>query len=103
MVHVALEQSVNTSAENVWELYMGARALEIAIGVYAESAVTEGEGVGMVRITKLLNGAGTIRERVDALDEKKFHCKYSVLERGPFPYSNYTGQLDITPTGPKSC
>lgn len=103
MVHIAFEQNVNAPAAAVWDCYLGSRAEELAIGVYAESIVTEGSGVGSVRVSKLLGGAGTLRERIDDLDEKNFLCRYSVIDRGPMPFADYKGQVKITPTGPDSC
>lgn len=103
MVHIGFEQNVNAAAAEVWDCYMGSRALELATGVYAESITVEGEGVGSVRVSKLLGGGGTLRERLDALDEKNFHCKYSVIERGAMPFADYKGEIKVTPTGPNTC
>ena len=31
------------------------------------------------------------------------HCSYSVIERGPLPFADYRGQIDVTADGPDAC
>ena len=103
MTHVEIEESVAAPGEDVWDCYLGSRAEELAIGIYAESIVTEGAGVGSVRISKLLGGAGEVRERLDMLDEENLICRYSVIERGPLPFADYKGEITIIREGPTAC
>ncbi len=103
MTHVEIEQRIEAAAELVWDCYLGSRSEELAIGVYAESIVIEGSGAGSVRVSQLLGGAGVIRERIDVLDDKNMVCHYSVIERGPLPYGDYRGQINVTPQGPDAC
>ncbi len=103
MTHVEIEEKIAASAEDVWDCFLGSRAEELAIGVYAESIVTEGEGVGAVRVSTLLGGMGVIRERLDVLDPDRFFCRYSLIEPGPLPFSNYQGQITITALDDNNC
>lgn len=103
MTHVEIEERIQAPAEDVWDCYLGSRAEELAVGVYAERISTEGEGVGSVRTSILLDGAGVIRERIDEFDAQNLHCGYSVIDPGPLPFSNYRGQIDVTRDGPGAC
>ena len=103
MAHVEIEQRIEASAENVWDCYLGSRAEELAIGVYAESITTTGQGVGAVRTSVLLGGAGILRERIDVFDALSFVCRYSIIERGPLPFADYKGQISISPQGASAC
>jgi len=103
MTHVEIEERINAPAEDVWDCYLGSRAEELAVGVYAESITTEGQGIGSVRTSILLNGEGVVKERIDEFDEQTLHCGYSVIDPGPMPFSNYRGQIDVTRDGPNAC
>lgn len=103
MTHVEIEERIEAPAEAVWDCFLGSRSHEMAIGVYAESIETEGEGEGAIRTSQLLGGVGEIRERIDVFDEENFLCRYSVIDRGPMPFADYRGQIRITPDGPGAC
>lgn len=103
MTHVEIEERIEASAEAVWDCLLGSRSAELAIGIYAESVEIDGEGVGSIRTSQLLGGAGTIRERIDQLDEAGFLCRYSVVDRGPLPFADYRGQIKLTPEGADAC
>lgn len=103
MTHVEIEERIEASAEAVWDCLLGSRSAELAIGIYAESVEIDGEGVGSIRTSQLLGGAGTIRERIDQLDEAGFLCRYSVVDRGPLPFADYRGQIKLIPEGADAC
>ena len=103
MTHVEIEESIDAPAAAVWECFFSASADDIAIGAYAESVTTKGEGEGAIRTTVLLDGVGTVVERLDLVDEKRGICRYTVLERGPLPFDKYTGQISVTPVGAITC
>jgi hypothetical protein len=102
VTHADREERVDAPAEVVWDCFVGTRGEELAVGVYAESVTTEGQGVGMVR-TSRLPGGGTIRERIEEFDPKALVCRYRVIERGPLPFANHRGTIEVTPLGPASC
>lgn len=103
MTHVEIEERIEAPADDVWDCYVGSRGEELARGIYAESATTEGEGVGAVRTSVLLDGAGTIRERIVEFDTENYVCRYLVIERGPLPFADHQGLIQITPLGASAC
>lgn len=103
MTQVEIVERIEAPAEQVWDCYLGSRAEELAIGIYAESVSTEGQGAGAVRTSVLLGGTGTIRERIETFDPETFSCSYRVIDRGPLPFADYLGQIRITPEGVHAC
>ncbi len=103
MTTAVIEERIEAAAEKVWNCYLGSDGKKMTIGVYAESVEEEGEGVGMVRTSVLLNGAGILKERIEEFDEERFYCRYSVIERGPMPFADHQGQITVTPDGPDAC
>ena len=103
MTHIEIEQRINAPAAAVWDCYLGSRAEELAIGVYADRITTQGQGQGSVRTSQLLGGAGVIKERIDEFDEHNMLCRYSLIDRGPMPFADYTGTIKVTPDGDNTC
>ena len=100
MTNVKIEERINAPAKDVWECLFDP---ELVIGVYAETVDIKGSGEGAIRTSKLLGDNGTIVERIDVFDEQNWLCRYSVIDRGPMPFKDYTGLIKITPTGQNSC
>lgn len=103
MVHAQIEQRVEAAAELVWDCYVGGRAEDLVVGVFAERLETDGSGVGTVRTTYLRDDAGFIRERIELFDEENLTCAYVLLDAGPLPYATYQGKFRIERDGPDAC
>lgn len=89
---------VDAPAETVWSLLSGPDIRDIVIGLYAREMVID----GTVMTTTLLDG-GIVRERIQSVDPAARRLTYCVLDRGPFPYDDYTGEMQVRPLHAEHC
>ncbi len=92
MTKVSMSLNLGVSADQVWDMIGGFNALPDWHPAVEKSEI-EGEGKGSVR-TLHLAGGGTIRERLEQLDEEGRVYSYSILS-GPLPVANYTSTLRL--------
>jgi hypothetical protein len=102
MPKVEFAARVEAPADVVWNCFRGPDRNRLAIGTYAQAIQQEGEGVGSIKTTVLLGG-GVIKERFESIDEKERHWTYRVIDNGPLPFTDYIGEVRITPCGPDAC
>ena len=92
MAKVSMKVNLGVPADQVWELIGSFNALPDWHPAVEKSEV-EGEGHGSVR-TLHLAGGGTIRERLEQIDEEGKVYSYSILS-SPLPVMNYTATLRL--------
>ena len=92
MAKVSMTMNLGVPADKVWELIGGFNALPDWHPAVEKSEV-EGEGKGSVR-TLHLAGGGTIRERLEQIDDEGKVYSYSILS-SPLPVMNYTATLRL--------
>lgn len=102
MVHADLAMRFNASADRVWGVLTGPEMVPLLLESYAEKVEFESTGNRPVFVTTL-RGGGVIRERLELVDHEERHLKYRVLDAGPLPYANYTGEAHVQPCGDKAC
>jgi hypothetical protein len=69
---------------------------------FVERAVISGAGVGATRIFFLpaRAGGGSVTERLDAMDNARMTYTYRLVDPGPLPVSDYSGDWAVRSTGP---
>ncbi len=102
MVKVQISEYIDAPAAAVWELYVGDRAEELVVGLFAIRLTMEETKDGLVRTTYLPDGS-VVRERLDYLDNDNFTCRYTVIEPGMLPYKSYCGGIRLDPLSENAC
>ena len=92
MAKVKMSIDLGVSADKVWDLIGGFNALPDWHPAVEKSEI-EGEGTGSVR-TLHLAGGGTIRERLEQIDDEGKVYSYSILS-SPLPVMNYNATLRL--------
>jgi hypothetical protein len=92
MAKVKMSIDLGVSADQVWDLIGGFNALPDWHPAVEKSEI-EGEGKGSVR-TLHLAGGGTIRERLEQIDDEGKVYSYSILS-SPLPVMNYNATLRL--------
>ena len=100
MAKVSMSVDLDANAENVWELIGGFNALPDWHPAVEKSEI-EGQGKGSVR-TLHLAGGGTIREKLEQLDEEGKVYSYSILS-SPLPVMNYNSTLRLEKNDKGGC
>ena len=93
MAKVSMSINLGVSAEKVWELIGSFNALPDWHPAVEKSEI-EGEGTGSVRTLHLAGGGGTIRERLEQIDDEGKVYSYSILS-SPLPVLNYSSTLRL--------
>lgn len=103
MASVGLDIHIEASASKVWQVLLGAEREKFITTVFAEKVEFDGHGEGQVATYTLKNGAGIVREQIEYLDNDQRCVKYRVIDRGPLPYEDYQGELNVTENGSDAC
>lgn len=101
MGSVKVVETVNASADRVWDLFRDFGGVKRYSGGI-QSCTVEGEGIGAVR-TLSLPGDATLKERLESFDEGGRTLSYSILEPSPLPLRSYLSTLRVAEDGPKRC
>lgn len=103
MSALELARRIEAPAERVWTIISTDEVINVFVGLYADKAEFQGEGSDAVLTTTLSNDEGTLRERVEHVDHDGRCLKYRMLDVGPYPYANYSGEMRVTESGPDAC
>ena len=96
MGSVKVVESVNASADRVWELFRDFGGItRFSQGI--ESCTVEGEGVGAVRTIAM--GALKLQERLEAFDDGGRTLSYAIIGDHPLPFDNYLSTIKVVAQG----
>jgi hypothetical protein len=101
MAYAELSMRFAASADRVWSALTGAELIPVLLATYAANIEIDGgaPGAGAILVTTLSKG-GTVREKIESIDNDERCMKYRVLDAGPLPYANYRGEARVQPAGP---
>jgi Polyketide cyclase / dehydrase and lipid transport len=101
MAYAELSMRFAASADRVWSALTGAELIPVLLETYAANIEIDGgaPGPGAILVTTLRKG-GTVREKIESIDNEERCMRYRVLDAGPLPYANYRGEARVQPSGP---
>ncbi|WP_299322557.1 SRPBCC family protein [Parasphingopyxis sp.] len=107
MVEAVIAKRIEAPADDVWALvnWKGCEAL-MPIPGQMDSVRFEGDGPGARRIFALDQerlGGGSIVEELVFIDPKHRFYQYIIADNGPLPWTDYKGEIRVTPCGPDAC
>lgn len=95
MAHVTVKEEIEAPADRLWHLVANFGDVRWIPG--GESARTEGDGPGMVRILGM--GSAEIRERLESRDEASRTIVYTIPQGLPMPITNYRATMIVRSLG----
>jgi hypothetical protein len=96
MGSVKVVETVNASADRVWELFRDFGGItRFSQGI--ESCTVEGEGLGAVRTIAM--GALKLQERLEAFDDDGRTLSYAIIGDHPLPFDNYLSTIKVADQG----
>jgi len=107
MVQAIIAKRIEAPASEVWALvnWKGCEAL-MPIPGQMENVRFEGDGVGAHRIFEVNKerlGGGFIVEELVSINSDKMFYEYCMPDNGPLPWTDYKGEIRVTPCGPDAC
>jgi hypothetical protein len=104
METVELGRRIATPARTAWRI----------VGDFASDALTRGfvdrieilgVGIGAERIYHVAAhlGGGSVRERLEELDDARMRLRYSMSDNGPLPWTLYQGDIRVIAAGAQAC
>lgn len=101
MASVKVVDSVDASADRVWELFRDFGGLDrFAAGI--EECRVEGEGVGAVR-TLSMPGGLKLQERLEAFDDAARSLSYAIIGEHPLPLDDYLSTVRVVEESADRC
>ncbi len=101
MSSVKVVDSINASADRVWELFRDFGGIDrFAAGI--EGCSVEGEGVGAVR-TLSMPGGLKLQERLEAFDDAGRTFTYAIIGDHPLPLDDYLSTVKIVAESDQRC
>ena len=96
---VTKQVTINAPADRVWATVKNFDSLDKWHPALESDKIVSGKNneVGAERLLTL-KGGGTIREKLLAIDDKRYSMRYSILE-GVLPVSDYTSTITVVPAG----
>lgn len=96
MGSVKVVETVNASADRVWELFRDFGGVtRFSEGI--QSCTVEGDGLGAVRTLKM--GGLELRERLEAFDDGGRTLSYAIIGNHPLPFDNYLSTIKVVDQG----
>ena len=97
MGSVKVVETVNASADQVWELFRDFGGItRFSQGI--DSCTVEGEGLGAVR-TITMGGGLKLQERLEAFDDGGRTLSYAIIGDHPLPFDNYLSTIKVVAQG----
>jgi hypothetical protein len=97
MGSVKVVETVNASADRVWELFRDFGGItRFSQGI--DSCTVEGEGLGAVR-TITMGGGLKLQERLEAFDDDGRTLSYAIIGDHPLPFDNYLSTIKVADQG----
>ena len=98
MTEVKEQGEIPANAETVWAVVRDFGGFVEALGGSVE---LEGEGIGTLRKMKM--GSDMIVERLDEVHDGDMRVRYSIVEAGPLPVSEYHATMQLAKGESDSC
>ncbi len=97
MGSVKVVETVNASADQVWELFRDFGGItRFSQGI--DSCTVEGEGLGAVR-TITMGGGLKLQERLEAFDDSGRTLSDAIIGDHPLPFDNYLSTVKVVDQG----
>ena len=92
MAYAELSMRFAASADKVWNALTGAALIPVLLATYAANIEIDGgaPGAGAILVTTLSKG-GTVREKIESIDNDERCMKYRVLDAGPLATGRWMG------------
>jgi hypothetical protein len=100
MKKLSLKKTIPAPAEITWKIISRLTGLEDYLPLVKTSSLSN-EDVAIR--TVVLQDGSTFHETILRLDHSNMEFLYDIQDPSPFPYSNFTGFIKITPSGMSSC
>jgi len=105
MINVSAKDTINASADKVWNTVGAISNVEQYMPMITSSSV-EGSGLGAKRTCVVANEKGEemgkIEEEIVDFDNETKKYSYSIIS-SPFPVENYVGTVNVTSTNDNEC
>jgi hypothetical protein len=98
MTEVKEQGELSSGAQTVWSVVREFGGFVEALGGRVE---LEGEGIGTLRTIPM--GSESVVERLDELDDENMRVRYTILQAGPLPVSDYHATMEISRSGDDAC
>lgn len=93
--------TLDAPAATVWARLRDFSALKDWHPAVADSAASQGNKVGSVRLVKL-KGGGELTETLEGHDDAQMKYSYRLKDGSPLPVTNYTSTIRVTDSGGKA-
>lgn len=96
----------DASAERVWSFVSWEGMPKLTEGGFFTSAdFPEGPEVrpGALRRVTTPDGSAFIERLVEQVSDRVYTCRYTLIDTGPFPLTDYSGVIVVTPAGAGCC
>jgi hypothetical protein len=100
MKKVTIKQTVHAPAEITWKIISRLTGLEDYLPVVKTSTLSN-EEVAIRTVT--LHDGSVFHETILRMDHSNMEFLYDIQDPSPFPYSNFTGFVKVTPLSMHSC
>ncbi len=95
-------ERINASADKVWPFIDWLGAKKVALATTVEEMDINGDEIGSIRTVHFKNG-NTVKSRLGERDIANKYYRYSMIDTGDFPFTEYMNRVWVTPCGPDSC
>lgn len=99
MTRIFVSAVIDAPVEKVWATVRDFNAMPDWHPRFSRSHIEDGlasDTIGCVRNFDIVDGGGTIRERLLMLSDKEHSFEYCILD-SPLPVENYVAKLTLTP------
>jgi hypothetical protein len=100
MKKITIKQSIQAPAEITWKIISRLTGLEDYLPVVKNSSLSNEEVA--IRTVTLQDGS-VFKETILRMDHTNMEFLYDIQDPSPFPYSNFTGFVKVTPLSMNSC
>jgi hypothetical protein len=100
MKKISIKQTIQAPAEITWKIISRLTGLEDYLPVVRKSELSNEEVA--IRTVTLQDGS-VFKETILRLDHTNMEFLYDIQDPSPFPYSNFTGFVKVTPLSIHSC
>jgi hypothetical protein len=100
MMELEHVERIAAPADRVWDCVRWEALEELDTGLFERVAYAQREPIVGARRRIALRDGGTIEERLEAVDEEGRWFAYRMLDTGPVPIADYSGEVRVSACGP---